>query len=436
MCLEEIKMMRPKVTGSTANDQGKPVSINDLRSKRQRLKESSDTVFENMRTIADESYRVADVAHNSRQILNDLDAEFEKQTGLNKADFAFLFLATALQLGRIILINALTEVEKAGQGNTKEDILKRLQKKVLGKFDNGIIEEARPYYAPRNQIIYGRGVPYDTTAFLGDKENFFKGANHRFATVGHDPVLGLIIGTANILTNTITVVDESLISKHSPKAIPLAFLKCHTNHVVYDADLKNPKIGIRTIPGLMMKEAMGRYENDKESIAAALIKQIIHIGTDLYTPMGIQIPGANLVLSNTNVEKLTQYVNWGDIIKVGASAGIAVFINYIISVLHSLLYDESVYNSREIYSVKTRKILMISNTIATTSNLIWVGANVYAGDKSQIRNLDIGGLIVTMYRLINDPRFIRQVKEEFVFGEFNKLIQGDDLQLKEVPSWE
>ena len=111
MCLEEMKMMRPEVTGSTANDQGKPVSINDLRSKRQRLKESSDTVFENMRTIADESYRVADVAHNSRQILNDLDAEFEKQTGLNKADFAFLFLATALQLGRIILINALTEVE-------------------------------------------------------------------------------------------------------------------------------------------------------------------------------------------------------------------------------------------------------------------------------------------------------------------------------------
>ena len=79
---------------------------------------------------------------------------------------------------------------------------------------------------------------------------------------------------------------------------------------------------------------------------------------------------------------------------------------------------------------------MISNTIATTSNLIWVGANVYAGDKSQIKNLDIGGLIVTMYRLINDPKFIRQVKEEYVFGKFNKLIQGEDLQLKEVPAWD
>lgn len=436
MSLEDLKKMRQEATKNTANHQEGPIDLEKLREKRQRIKESSDISLENMQSIADESNRVADVAHNSRQELDDLDAEFEKQTGLKKADFAFLFFATALQLGRIILINALTEIEKAGQGNIKEDILKKVQKKTLGKFDNGVIEAARPYYAPRNQIISGRGVPYDATCFLDVKETFFKGANHRFATIGHDPVLGLVIGTANILTNTITVVDESLLSKHSTKITPLALLKCHTNHVVYDSNLKNPKIGTRTIPGLMMKEAIGRFKNDKEAIAAALIKQIIHIGTDLYTPMGIQIPGANLVLSNTNVEKLTQYVSFGDVVKAGASAGMAVFINFIIGVLHGLLYDERKYESREVYSVKTRKILMISNTIATASNLIWVGANVYVGDKRQIKNLDIGGLIVTMYRLINDPKFIRQVKEDFVIGKFNQLIQGDGLQLKEVPAWD
>lgn len=436
MSLNDLKNMGQKTAESTTNGQKELANIDELRSKRQRVKKNNKIVFENMQTIVDESYRVADVAHNSRQILNDLDAEFETQTGLKEADFAFLFLATALQLGRIILINALTEIEKAGQGNTKEDILERLQKKVFKKFDSGIIEEARPYYAPKYQIIKRHGVPYDATAFLGEKEHFFKGANHRFATVGHDPVLGLIIGTANILTNTITVVDESLISKHSTKTIPLALLKCHTNHVIYDTAFKYPKIGTRTVPGLMMKKAMARFEEDKESVAAALIKQIIHIGTDLYTPMGIQIPAANLVLSNKNVERLAQYINWGDIIKVGTSAGIAVFINCIIGMLHGLLYDESKYDSREIYSVKTRKILMVSNTIATTSNLIWVGGNLYAGDKRQIKNFDIGGLIVTMHRLVNDPKFILQIKEEFVFGKFNNLIQGSDLQLEEVLLWE
>ena len=97
-----------------------------------------------------------------------------------------------------------------------------------------------------------------------------------------------------------------------------------------------------------------------------------------------------------------------------------------------LNFDESKDESREVYTVKTRKIIMWSNTIATGSNLIWVGANVAAGDRTQIKNLDIGGLMITLYRLIHDPEFIRKVKEEFVFGRFNQMIQGEPIQLNEV----
>ena len=64
--------------------------------------------------------------------------------------------------------------------------------------------------------------------------------------------------------------------------------------------------------------------------------------------------------------------------------------------------------------------------------MIWVGANVAAGDKSQIKNLDIGGLIVLMKRLYTDTEYIRQIKEEFVLGGYKKMIQGDDLELEEV----
>ena len=186
----------------------------------------------------------------------------------------------------------------------------------------------------------------------------------------------------------------------------------------------------------MLGSAVARLEDDRDSVVAALIKQIIHIGTDMFTPCGIQIPAANLVLSNTAVEQMTKYFSFGDVVKIGASAGIAALINLIISTLHGLTYDESKYDSRELFAVKTKKIISISNTIATTSNLIWVGANVYAGDKSQIKNFDIGGLLVTIYNLTHNAEFIRKVKEEYIFGNFNKLIQGDDLQLKEIPTWD
>lgn len=58
-----------------------------------------------------------------------------------------------------------------------------------------------------------------------------------------------------------------------------------------------------------------------------------------------------------------------------------------------------------------------------------------AGNEGAIKQLDIGGLIVTIKRLMSDTEYIRQIKEEFVFGGFNKMIQGDELNLEE-PIWD
>ena len=55
-----------------------------------------------------------------------------------------------------------------------------------------------------------------------------------------------------------------------------------------------------------------------------------------------------------------------------------------------------------------------------------------AGNEAAIKQLDIGGLIVTIKRLMSDTEYIRQIKEEFVFGGFNRMIQGDDLGLEKV----
>lgn len=393
------------------------MSFEELQKKRQHIRENVEITLENMHTITDESLRASEVAHNSREILDNLDKEFESQTGLKGADIAFLFAATALQCARIFIINNLTKIEKAGQGNRNEDFLHDLQDKILNKLDNGTILGSDRYYAPLNQIITGRGVPYDATGYADENFKLFKGANHRFATLGHDPILGLIFGTANILTNTITCVSTPIII---------------TNHVEYDPFLKNPRIGGFAPTTVTLKKAVERLDDDVSSVVAAIIKQIIHIGTDMYTPCGIQLPGANLLLSRENTEKLTKYISTGDLVKVGASAGLATLINTIISTVHLLMYDEAKYSSQDVYSVKTRKIILYSNIIASTSNVIWVAGNMIAGNEGAIKELDIGGLLVTLHRLMTDTKFIREVKEEFVFGKFNKMIQGDELSLKEV----
>lgn len=233
--------------------------------------------------------------------------------------------------------------------------------------------------------------------------------------------MGLIFGTANIMTNTITSVKKEGI---------LPIIK--TNHVVYTSLYKNPSIGKDASTLEMFNKSIERTIEDPKVFVASLIKQIIHIGTDLYTPCGIQIPGANLILSNKETEKLTQYISTGDLLKIGTSAKISQLINNIITVFHNLLYDEKKYSSREVYNIKTKKIILYSNLIATSSNVIWVGSNVYYGNKKVIKDLDIGGMLVTLYHLIYDFRYIQKIKEEFVLKGFKNMIKGNELNLEEM----
>ena len=64
--------------------------------------------------------------------------------------------------------------------------------------------------------------------------------------------------------------------------------------------------------------------------------------------------------------------------------------------------------------------------------MLWVAGNMMAGNEGALKQLDIGGLIVTIKRLMTDTEYIRRIKEEFVLGGFNKLIQGEQLALEEV----
>ena len=389
------------------------MTLEELKKKRQSLDKATDTTLSNMEIIANESYRVANVAHNSKEILDSLDKDFEQQTGLKGMDIAFLFVATALQLTRIVVINQLTKIEKAGQGNIKEEALHKLQEKILGKLYDGSFVDERPFYASMGHIVTKPGVPYDATNtfdlktierlldkgelpawdfdfknyLVKEKLGLFKGANHRFATLGHDPILGLLFGTITC-------------TKKSPVLGPLDIPAITTNHVIYRLDFKDPRIGVYAPTTIMLSETYNRIKSQPEAFVASLIKQIIHIGTDLYTPTGIQFPGANLILSNTNVEKITKYISTGDVIKIGASAGLAALINLIISTVHALLYNPEKTLNQDLYNVRTRKIIMYSNTIATSSNLIWVGGNMATGNEAAIKDLDIGGLLVkTTYKI-------------------------------------
>lgn len=349
--------------------------------------------------------------------LDRIDYEFKQLTKLQDSDAAFVFGATAFQILRILLINKLTKIEPAGKGSL-ETSLKDLQKKIFDPLDK-TPGENRPLYASKHHILTNRGVPYDATSFADFNNDMFKGANHRFGTLGHDPLLGLIFGTANIMTNTITCPPINSIFK-GIDLFPKTF------NVTYDIGGKNPHIvsadpfgvSAQFLTPLMLASAANRILVEPDAAAAALIKQIIHIGTDLYTPMGIQLPFANLILDKATTERLTSYVNMGDIVKVGGQAAAAIAINWLVAALHGCSLfnkDDGTEFCSEMHQVRTKKILLISNSIATSSSVI------QAAITKNPRNLDIGGAAVLIYRLFTDMKFISKLKQEFMTSELAKV---------------
>lgn len=227
--------------------------------------------------------------------------------------------------------------------------------------------------------------------------------------MGHDPVLGWIFGTANILTDIITFSDFSSykISRRpltiTPERVSLPYL---------------------------IKESIDMVKNDKMNLPAAVFAQAQHFKSDVYTKRGLPVPIVSTIskdfassLYNEHYDALCMK---RDASIIAASAAVSALVNMIIGLVHGLYYSPDSDISRSLYEVKTRKILLISNSIASSSSLI------YTLITQNPKNLDIGGLLITLSRLFSDIRFIAKIKQEYIEGEIFKELQSDIAELDAI----
>jgi len=334
-----------------------------------------------MREIADESLRVAEVARNASRILDDLDAEFEKRTGLNKIDITFLLLATALQcIRQYVLANDKFRIT-ASEGD-------KLVANVVPKSWQGILTGPVPYDA----VARADGFNVNTE---------LSGNTHRYRTLGHDPIMGWVFGPMNILSDSLT--KYNILESYSVQ-----------NGMIV-GPMPTPQV---------FSVGFEQIKTDKYNLPVAVVRQAVHFGSDYFTKQGLPLPFISTVDNNVSQALLTRFNV--DMWSVTRGIGVAILINSLISCIHQLFYDERVHGTRKLYEVKTRKILSYSNLIASASNVLYVAINSHLGNMSALKTLDVGGLLVTIYRLITDIRFIHQVKREFIMESFNEMIRGKE----------
>jgi hypothetical protein len=375
--------------------------LQDIQVRRKNLDERSVKTVQSMHNIPNELLRVADYAHNAKQTLNDLDAEFEKQTGLTKIDIPFLFFATALQCVRQYVLTGFPE---------------RLDDQTAANATRGHTEEhsnrSHQWYNPPLDEIITSPVPFDAMYGSPDFELGLSGLTHRRKTLGHDPILGWIFGTANIATSTLTT---NVFSSYHVKTGTVISRDRITNNAQTSSVLYYTK-----------EKLLNRGIEGKKIIAVSLIKEAVHLKSDLNTKESLPFPIVS-TFSPELAETLASYgIDMANISAVGKQASYAILINTLIGMLHYLIHDFNKGESRKLYEVRTRKILSYSNYIASASNLLYVSISAALGNEAAFRKLDIGGFIVTLHRIISDSAFIQKIKEEFVFGNFRAKIQNSN----------
>lgn len=333
--------------------------------------------------------KLQEFAQRTPFTLQELDEEFRRRTQLTASDESLLFLAAGLQIARQYLLT------KFPLRMNDQDAARELH----GAEHSNRIHR---YYSPSCEEVLNNPVPFDAIIGSDGALSGVGDLGHRASAIGHDPVLGLIVGTSNIATATITN------------------WKWQSFHVV-TGDLKRDAFGNHADTGKVFSSTLDKMLNQglegKKIVALSLCKEIIHLRSDLPTKKSLPLPVLTVIDPKLASTLASYGADMQNIVTIGKQMVWASLINSLIAMIHRAFYDGTTWQDSKLYEVRTRKILSYSNLIATSSNL------AVAAYTKNLRNLDLGGLAVTLYRLISDAKFIQTVKQEFIFGSYDEMLE-------------
>ncbi len=353
-------------------------------------------IEKHLSAVADEYSRVVNLSGQAGYVLNKIDRDFQEKTKLNGWEIVLLFTCVGLQCVRQYLLT--NEVGRFNDTIGENGRVGKRSNQKGDEFVERIYDNSVGLVAPPDwKDVLFQSVPYDAIAtgpLISDTG--LSGTTHRYRTLGHDPVLGWIFGTANIMTNSLT--------KHN-------FVTYRVENMVI---VGHYPLGVAG----MLAHAAKYATSDPKLLLASIARQMMHYGSDMFTKQGLPVPLISTLNNDLAKDMLSKWHI--DTYSILRGTGLAALINKLIFFVHQFFYDENKHGSRELFEVKTRKILSYSNLIATGSNII---VSVVARDG---KLLDVGGLIVTILRLVSDYKFINKIKQEFLEKEFYKTVVGDN----------
>ena len=343
------------------------------------------------------------------KIVSDLDEEFEKLTSITKKDWTFLVFASTLQVSRQLITSKiktrLTDKESA--------------KKTPFHSEEHSDRRTRKYYATKEEIV-SNPVPFDairkTETVKNNGNPKLNGFNHRYTAIGHDPLLGLIFGTANIMTKTITVAKGGF-----------TFDTYHVGSGIASNGFSEFKVDMLTnqaSTSLMFEHIYSRIKFEGkdgwETVCYAIGKELVHLMSDVRTSKSLPLPIISAI--SPDVSRILNLcgIDALSVTTLTIDLFVSKFINMIIAYAHALCYNPATDGPIETYEVRTKNIIYYSSMISLTSTTVQTIYRAYMGDVSAISKFDFGGTINALKIIWETPQIISDNKSEYIR---NKVVQ-------------
>ncbi|MBQ7454182.1 MAG: hypothetical protein IJS69_03925, partial [Selenomonadaceae bacterium] len=222
---------------------------------------------------------------------------------------------------------------------------------------------------------------------------------HRVTAIGHDPLLGLIFGTANIATSTLT--NNSFESFH---------IKTSNHRDIFAEQAST---------ALVLQKTAEKFSEGTEGlkkVGVSFAKELIHLRSDVNTHNSLPLPLISVIDSKFAADLASYGLDFANVLTVFNQVVLARLINSLIAMYHFSFYDGGI--SKDLYRVKTKKFICYSNVIASGVNI----AEVISTRNPLL--LDIGGIANTIFELVTSVKFMKKVKRDFIFGSYDATLEA------------
>lgn len=175
-------------------------------------------------------------------------------------------------------------------------------------------------------------------------------------------------------------------------------------------------------PG-MLAEALRSIQDDPRRLSAAVYAQYAQQRAAEGDPIDVLAPVTEAFQPGMESElfliQSQQLASMSNLTLIGQQAAFPLMVNMAVGLLHGILYNPKEDGPREFYDARTRKILLLSNLLASAGNLTFTALT------EQWEKLDIGGLLVSGVRTVQDVAYLTNLEDHFIKQQMDKVYEKE-----------